>query len=337
MSTAGSSSISVTDSRVLVTGGFGFIGSWLAHKLVADGNSVTLLDIASPAGSCAEALGLTTHPDVRCVIGDLMDPGAFSGLGTEFTHIVHAAGFLGIHKVVEQPVATLDVNILATRTVLEFARAQQDLKRVVLFSTSEVYGQEASDVSETDPAVVGTDSTRWGYAASKLAVEFYGRAYHEHHHVPVVTVRPFNVYGPHRAGSNAMTALVSRALRGEELHISGDGSQSRAWCEITDFVDGLIRCLAMPEAVGEIFNLGDDKTALSLLELAEKIVDLTSSASSIRVIGDAVPDVRSRRPVIDKARTILGYAPSTSVDEGITAVVRAMRETADGVLAQSAR
>lgn len=308
-----------------MTGGQGFIGAWLTERLVELRNTVTVLDNAPYEGSCAEALRLKGTGKVEFTTGDLRNPRTLESLGDKFDYIVHAAGFLGIRAVVEKPILTLDTNIQATRNILEYCLTQRNLKRIMLFSTSEVYGREAVDSTEADPAIIGTNSTRWGYAASKLAAEFYGRAYHKEHGIPVVTVRPFNVYGPHRSGSNAMTTLVERSLRGEDLLLSSDGQQTRSWCSISDFVDGLERCLAVPAAIGETFNIGDDSSALSLNELAAKIISITSSSSSVRTLGDSTPDVRSRRPVIDKARTILGYTPRIHLDDGIAAVADALR------------
>ncbi|MFG2348670.1 NAD-dependent epimerase/dehydratase family protein [Streptomyces phaeochromogenes] len=310
---------------MLVTGGFGFIGAWLTHQLLGRGNTITLLDNGDYEGSTAAALGLADHVDVTLRRGDIRAAETFETLGDAYDYIVHAAGFLGIHKVVEHPLATLDINYLGTQRCLDFAAAQPDLKRIIVFSTSEVYGRHAVDVSETSPAVVDVDSLRWGYAASKLASEFLAMAYFVERQLPTVIVRPFNVYGPFRRGSNAVTSLVERALLGEPLQISGNGQQRRSWCYVTDLTAGLERALLSNQGVGERFNLGNDQADMGLLELAQLIVTATESSSSIRITGSADPDVQERKPAIGKACRLLDYEPVVDVAEGVARVVRARR------------
>ncbi|MFE2205065.1 NAD-dependent epimerase/dehydratase family protein [Streptomyces rubiginosohelvolus] len=315
----------VCGAKVLVTGGFGFLGAWMAHRLLDRGNSITLLDNGDYEGSPAAALGLANHADVVLHRGDIRETETFDALEDTYDYIVHAAGFLGIHKVVEQPLATLDINYLGTQRCLEFAAAQPDLKRIIVFSTSEVYGRHAVDVDETSPAVIDVDSLRWGYAASKLAGEFLAMAYFAERRLPVTIVRPFNVYGPFRRGSNAVTALVERALNGEPLQISGDGGQRRTWCYVTDLTTGLEQALLSSQAVGERFNLGNDRTDMDLLELARLIVEAARSSSLVHITGSAAPDVQKRKPVIDKARRLLGYEPAIDAAEGVAQVVLARR------------
>ncbi|WP_411139269.1 NAD-dependent epimerase/dehydratase family protein [Streptomyces sp. C10] len=315
----------VRESRVLVTGGFGFIGAWLTHRLLGRGNTITLLDNSDYEGSTAAALGLADHADVTLRCGDIRAAETFDALDDTYDYIVHAAGFLGIRKVVEHPLATLDINYLGTQRCLDFAAAQPQLRRIIVFSTSEVYGRQAADVSETSPAVVDVDSLRWGYAASKLAGEFLAMAYVAERRLPALIVRPFNVYGPFRRGSNAVTALVERALRGEPLRISGDGQQRRSWCYVTDLTAGLEKALLSPKSTGERINLGNDLTDMSLLELAHLIVAAADSSSPVWTTSSTEPDVRERKPALDKARRILGYEPVVDVAEGIARVVRARR------------
>ncbi|WP_405195855.1 NAD-dependent epimerase/dehydratase family protein [Streptomyces anulatus] len=319
-------SAQVHNASVLVTGGFGFIGAWFTTRLLGRGNRIVLLDNGDYENSTAAALGLADHADVSVSVGDICSADTFQALAGPFDYIVHAAGFLGIHKVVEHPISTLEINIMGTKRCLEFAAKQPSLQRLIIFSTSEVYGPQAVDARESHPAVVHADSLRWGYAASKLAGEFLAMGYVEEFSVPAAVVRPFNVYGPYRRGTNAVTALTDRALRGEPLVVSGDGEQRRSWCYITDFVDGIERLLLSPDGTGECVNLGNDRTDLSLLELAQLIVERTDSTSTILVAGGNVPDVQERKPVLDKARSLLGYNPVVDMATGIAAVATARRE-----------
>ncbi|WP_405752892.1 NAD-dependent epimerase/dehydratase family protein [Streptomyces sp. NBC_00012] len=316
----------IADGCVLITGGLGFVGATLAKSLVEAGNSVTLLDSVTPAGSTAEALGLVEDPLVTCVQGDVTDPKTFEQLADDYTHIVHAAAVLGVQRVARESLLTLDVNIRGTQMCLEFAARQRDLRRALVLSTSEVYGRHANGTPETASLRLDTDSLRWSYAASKVAAEFLAMAYQAEHGVPTTIVRPFNVYGPHRSLGNAMTTFVSRALRHEEITVTGDGRQRRSWCYITDFVDGIHRCLAQDAAIGETFNIGNDSATLGIQELAYLVVELSGSRSAVRLLGDATPDVLDRAPDISKARRLLGFRPEVGLEAGVDSVIRAMRE-----------
>ncbi|CAL9367759.1 dTDP-glucose 4,6-dehydratase [Streptomyces sp. enrichment culture] len=321
----------ITDGRVLITGGLGFVGATLAKSLVEAGNSVTLLDFGTPTGSTAQALGLLDDPKVTCACGDATEPETFAQLSDDYTHIVHAAAVLGVQRVARESLLTLDVNIRGTQLCLDFASRQRDLRRVVVLSTSEVYGRQANATPETASLRLDTDSLRWSYAASKVAAEFLAMAYRAERGVPTTIVRPFNVYGPHRSLGNAMTTFVSRALRDEEITVTGDGKQRRSWCHVTDFVDGINRCLAMDAALGETFNLGNDSAALTIRELAELIIELSGSRSSVRLLGDDTPDVVDRSPDIDKARRLLGYRPAVDLETGVASLIRAMRDAQGAV------
>ncbi|GAA3229091.1 NAD-dependent epimerase/dehydratase family protein [Nonomuraea helvata] len=311
--------------RALITGGLGFIGGWLARRLLAEGYRVTALDMSGVPGSTAEALGLVRHPAFTVVRGGVTDPGTYADLDDDFEVIVHAAAILGVDRVTRQSIETLDVNIRGTQLCLEFSRRQRLLRRFLLMSTSEVYGPRAGNAYEVSSLSLQTDSMRWSYAASKAACEFLGMAYHHEQGVPVTIVRPFNVYGPHRYSPNAMTTFIARALRGEDLDIRGDGNQRRSWCYISDFVHGLLRCIERPQAVGATFNLGNDAATLSVTELARRIVELSGSASCLRTVDGGGPDVLDRSPSIEKAGRLLGYRPVVGLDAGIARVITSMR------------
>lgn len=309
--------------QVLVTGGTGFIGGWLARSLVDAGCRVTLLDMSAGPGTTAARLGLLEDPRIRLITGDVREPATFDGLGTDYHYIVHLAAVLGIRDVVQHSVRTLQVNIRGTELCLELARRQRDLRRFLMVSTSEVYGRQAGHSGETDSLSLAVDSLRWGYAASKLAGEFFTRAYASEYSVPTSIVRPFNVYGPLRGGDNAMSAFVRRALAGDCLRVSGDGSQVRSWCYISDFIDGLMACLQHDSALGETFNIGDDRQPISILELARRVVAIAGSRSRIEQTGTVEPDVQQRSPDLTKARQLLGYSPTVDIESGIERVVAA--------------
>lgn len=321
----------VHGSEVLITGGNGFIGAHLAKALLQpeNDNRVTVLDMVAGEGTTGGDLGLADFANAEFVEGSVVDPECFSKVEPKFDYIVHAAGFLGINKVAEQQGLTLDTNITGTRNLLEFAARHDEKPRVVYFSTSEIYGVECAGPTESDPVVIPSSGDRWCYATSKIAGEYYLRAYNQSHGIGGGIVRPFNVFGPHRYGSNAMTTLVNRAIRGEELTVSGDGQQVRSWCYIDDFCAGVQALLAHDNEGVEAFNIGDDTNVLSLQALAEKIISLAGSSSNVRLLQNAIEDVRFRIPNIDKARAELGYDPAVEFDEAISRVIDWARTKVD--------
>jgi UDP-glucose 4-epimerase len=304
----------------LITGGFGFIAAWTAAGLLRTGHRVTLVDNRPVAGSSAELAGLPGHPDVTVGHADLTVPGSLDHLG-EFDYIVHAAALLGVSTVRREPLATLRVNVDGTAVALDFAGRCPDLRRFVLISTSEVYGNGLG-LAEDDWLSVRTDDPRWSYAVSKTTAEALVAAHGVERGLPFTIVRPFNVYGPLRTGGYAVGALGEQALSGGPITVHGDGTQSRAWCHVEDFADGLIRCMCLPAAAGETFNIGDDRHDLTVAELARLLRDLTGGTAPIVHVPHTAPDIELRRPNIDKARRLLGYEPARDLADGL-------RETLD--------
>jgi len=244
------------------------------------------------------------------------------------THLVHAAAIAGVDTVIESPVRTMRVNVLGTANALEAAVATQDtLERFVDFSTSEVFGQQAINVEEGHVTTTGSvGEARWTYAVSKLAGEHMTHAYHDELGVPTVTVRPFNVYGPGQIGGGAIRAFVEDALAGRDLTIHGDGSQVRAWCYIDDMVEALLLCLERPEAVGESFNVGNARSAVTILDLAERIKRLSGCPGQIVFRPLHYSDVEIRIPNVTKAGEQLGFEAKVDLDEGLARTIAWYRE-----------
>jgi nucleoside-diphosphate-sugar epimerase len=311
--------------NVLITGGFGFIGAHLTALLLQNGFCVTLFDSCEWKSSSAAALRLDTNPLVKRVQGSIMQPNDLESLGSDFHYIVHAAGVLGIKKVAEQQILTMDVNILGTRNVLEVACRQTELKRYIQFSTSETYGQFATSLDEDQPSVIPAQGKRWCYATSKVAGEYLVKAFASERQLPSVIVRPFNVYGPYRYGSNALTTFVKNAIAGEKLIVSGTGQQTRSWCYVGDFVQGVLASLQKDGICGQTFNLGNDKNNISMLDMAKLICEIVGSTSEIEVDGLEIDDVLARKPNIDKARKLLNYEPKIDLRAGIDDVIKWLR------------
>lgn len=320
----------IQNSEILITGGYGFIGAHIAQILAKPElqNHVTVLDLKISEGTTGNDFGLETYDNIETVAGSVLDPESFKRLPSTFNHIIHAAGFLGIQNVAKNQALTLDTNILGTKNCLDFASQQETTPSVVYFSTSEIYGIQCAGPAEYEPAIIPSEGARWCYATAKIAGEYYLRAYNQQFGVKGGIVRPFNVFGPHRYGSNAITSLATRAVRNEDLEISGDGRQVRAWCYIDDFCDGVIRVAsgAAESNSIEAYNIGDDSNVFTMAALASKIVDISESRSEVVIQGNDIEDVFYRIPDIDKARDELGYMPSANFDESLTNVVEWLRK-----------
>lgn len=304
-----SSDNAVSGRNILITGGAGFIGSHLVDRLASD-NQVVVLD-SFRHGPPAETPG-----SVAVVDGDVLDPDSVAKACAGMDDVIHLAALAGVETTRERPVETLNVNLLGTVNALDGAAAA-GVRRFVFFSTSEVYGAHAAHAAEDQPAVVGTPTeARWGYAAAKLAGEFYTMRYHSAGALQAMVIRPFNVYGPRQRGGGAVFRMCSAALNEGAVTVLGSGTAVRAWCHVADLVDGIVRSLASPAAAGEVFNIGNPHTAVTSAELAARVAALVPG-TEIRHAHLQGPDVEIRIPDIAKAERLLGYRPRVGLDEGL--------------------
>lgn len=311
-------------ARILITGGAGFIGSHLAERLLPHNEAVTVFDnLSRNALQASEASG---HPRLRLIQGDVTDSEAVSKVVRGHNVVFHCAAIAGIDTVGRSPVGTLKVNILGSLNVLEASAKEDEMLRVVCFSTSEVYGRKANAASERADARVGPPGEpRWTYAAGKLAEEHLALAYHGEFGVPAVVLRPFNVYGPRQVGEGAIRSFILNALAEEPIEIRGDGTAVRAWTYINDMVDGACLAATVGAAVGQDFNIGNADEPISVADLAKRVVSLSASGSDIHFLPAVGVDVMERVPNIEKAASILGFAPRIHLDEGILATIEALR------------
>lgn len=271
--------------------------------------------------------GLLGHARVRVVEGDVLDPAAVAAAARGCQMIVHLAAIAGVDTVLKMPVETLKVNILGTLNVLEAARTVGGIERFVDFSTSEVFGSFAYKVKEGDSTTLGAvGEARWTYAVSKLATEHFSFSYLKQYGVPATSVRPFNIYGPGQVGEGAIHRFITQALRNETITIHNDGSQIRAWCYVDDMVEGVVRALEIPGAVGHTFNIGNPRSVLTVYQLANEIVRLAGSRSAIEFIPWQNTEVELRIPNIDKAREVLGYEPSVDLEPGLLRTIEWYRQ-----------
>jgi len=314
----------VRDSKLLITGGAGFIGTALCRRLV-EHNHIRVFDTLR-RNALAEA-GLDRHPNVELVVGDVRDAAALKEAAVGMDYVVHMASIAGVDTVVKNPVLTMEVSIEGTLHALRAAHAAGGVKRFIDFSTSEVFGSYAYRVREADMTSLGAvGEARWTYAVSKLATEHLAHNYYRQYGLPTCAIRPFNVYGPGQVGEGAVHAFTVRALENAPLTVHNEGDQIRAWCYIDDIVDGIELCLTRPEAIGESFNIGNPRSTVTIYHLAKLIVQLAQSQSPLRFEKFTLADVELRVPDVKKAEERLGFRPKVDLDEGLARTIEWYRQ-----------
>ncbi|MBD0377968.1 MAG: NAD-dependent epimerase/dehydratase family protein [Flavisolibacter sp.] len=305
----------IENKTIFITGGAGFIANTLISRL-ADKNNIIVYDNFHRDTLSSSAYA--KHPNIKVVKGDVLDFEAMCDAMQGAEIVVHAAGIAGIDTVIKDPVRTMRVNMMGTANALEAALINNVSERFIDFSTSEIFGSMAYKSSEDDNTVAGSaGEARWVYAVSKLAGEHLAHAYYKQYNLPTVTVRPFNVYGPGQTGEGALQVFIKKALKNEEIFINGDGTQIRAWCYVTDFVDCLMLCLEKKEAIGHSFNLGNSRAIMTTLGLAQTVCRVLNSSSKISHRPPLSADIELRIPSVEKAMTILGFKAKVDLEEGI--------------------
>lgn len=316
--------MTISNKRIFITGGAGFIGSTLAARLCHE-NEIILFD--NLARNTLQHTSLAEHPNIRLVAGDVLDFDSVNKAMTGANLVVHAAAIAGIDTVIKSPVRTMEVNMIGTANVLRAAQLNKVADRVVDFSTSEVFGSMAYRVTENMQTIAGSaGEARWVYAVSKLAGEHLAHAYFKEHGLPVVTIRPFNVYGPGQTGEGAIQIFVRRALQNETISIFGDGTQIRAWCYVDDMIEGLMRALEDPKAVGESFNIGNARAVTTIFGLAETVCRVLGSKSEVVFRPPLSADIELRIPETNKAEMLLGFKAKVDLEEGIRRTAAWYRE-----------
>jgi UDP-glucose 4-epimerase len=311
----------------LITGGAGFVGSHLLEALVERGERVIVLDDLS-TGSVENIRELRQHARVQCVFESMMNRSLLCELVDEADVVYHLAAAVGVRRIIESPVRTIETNVKGTELVLECASKKR--KPVFIASTSEVYGKNGSAAfREDDDIVLGPSSkSRWSYATSKLLDEFLALAYWNEKKVPVVIGRLFNTVGPRQTGRYGMVlpTFVRQALDGEPITIFGTGKQSRCFGFVGDVVEAIIRLMRTPAAMGQVVNIGNDRE-ISIQELACFIQDRLRSSSELRFISydeayaPGFEDMQRRVPCVDKLVALIQFRPTTPLDVIIDEVI----------------
>jgi len=318
--------------RVLITGGAGFIGSHLAEELLKKGEEVFVLDNLS-TGNLRNILHLLDNSRFHFILGSILDNGKVEELISQCNYIYHLAAAVGVKLVFERPVQTIEINVKGTENVLKAALKYG--RKVLISSTSEVYGKDVNPkllkFKEQDDISLGT-SLRWSYGCSKALDEYLARAYYQEMGLPIVIARLFNTVGPRQTGAYGMVIprFIEQALSGEPLTVYGDGEQVRSFAWVGDVVKALIGLMEHPDAVGEIFNVGNDEP-ITINELAYKIKEKTHSSSDIihipyeRAFGRGFEDIRYRVPDLSKIRHLIGYNPSLNIDQILDSIIKYYR------------
>ncbi len=303
------------NKKIFITGGAGFIGTRLITELIED-NEIVVYDTLQR--NALKDTNFLNHHNLTLVQGDVLDKEKVKNSITGSNIVVHLAAIAGIDTVIKSPTTTMKVNMIGTYNVLDAAMALNNVERFFDFSTSEVYGTYSYKLGEGDTTTMGAvGEARWTYAVSKLSGEHLAHSYYKEFGLPVISIRPFNIYGPGQVGEGAIHVFVTRALKNEDVQIHGDGDQIRSWCYVDDIIDAILLCLEKKEAIGEVFNIGNPRGTVTINTLAEKIVQMSDSKSKIIHIPKNYVDVDIRIPSIEKAKRILGYKPNINLNEGL--------------------
>ncbi len=312
--------------KILITGGAGFIGSHLSDKLIGEGHEVTVIDDLS-TGRYANIAHLEDKPGFRLIIESVLNAPLMERLIRETDRVYHMASAVGVRLIMEQPVKTIETIFHGTDVILKYCSRYR--KRVLIPSTSEVYGKGISVPFKEDDDLLtgGTDKHRWAYACAKTLDEFLALAHWKETQLPVVVCRLFNTVGPRQTGQYGMVVprFVHAALKNETIEIHGDGTQSRCFGHVYDVVEGLTKLIETPECFGTVVNLGNSEEC-SINDLAKRAIALTGSSSDIKYIsydeayGAGFEDMQRRVPSLEKAKRMIGYQPTRTLDDIINDV-----------------
>jgi len=326
--------------RILLTGGAGFIGSHLTSYFLDKGHSVECLDNLS-TGSESTIAGFKSHPRYRFVLGGVENENLLEPMMAGSDVVFHLAATVGVKKIVENPIETIDNNIIGTRVALKFAERLK--KRLFVFSTSEVYGKSADlPFQEGGNVVLGpSHKLRWAYAGSKLIDEYMAQAYFNTYGTRVTTVRLFNTIGRNQVGFYGMVVprFFTQALAGHPLTVYGDGQQTRSFTDVRDVAEALNSLIDCERSYGEIVNIGQSEE-ISVLDLAKQVRKMTHSTSEIRLIpfeevyGKNFEDMDRRVPDTAKLRGLTGYRFRFHLNDTLKWIHAGMSLNRAGSLAQ---
>ena len=313
--------------RVLITGGAGFIGSHLADAYLQRGDDVLVIDDLS-TGTIENIRHLKNNPRFHYTIDSVHNQPVTAELVDQCDVVVHLAAAVGVKLIVESPVRTIETNVRGTEVVLALANKKK--KRVMIASTSEVYGLSADVPFHEDGNLVmgATTKGRWSYACSKAIDEFLALAYWREKKLPTTIVRLFNTVGPRQTGRYGMVipTFVRQALAGRPITVYGNGKQTRCFGYVGDVVGALIKLMDRLDSVGQVYNIGSNEE-ISILRLAEKVKELTNSESEIVFVPydeayeEGFEDMPRRVPDITKINELVGFRPEMTLEGILQSVI----------------
>jgi len=313
--------------KALVTGGAGFIGSHLAERLLADGNKVVVIDDLS-TGSLKNIETFKNKPEFSFVQGDIRDAKLMESLAEQCDIIFHLAAAVGVKLIADDPVHTIETNIVGTEVALEVAHKFG--KKILIASSSEVYGKsQAATFREDDDIVLGSTSlSRWSYACSKAIDEFLGQAFYQQYGLKVIIGRFFNTIGPRQTGRYGMVVprFVQWALRDEPVLIYGTGKQKRCFCYVADLIEAVINLMNCEQAAGKVYNIGSTEE-ITIEGLADKIIEMTESSSKKEYVayevayGRPIEDMMRRVPSLERIKKMIAWEPKTSLAEALQVII----------------
>lgn len=308
-------------SKVIVTGGAGFIGSHLVERLLKEGKNVVVIDDLS-TGSLANLEAASRNPALRVVTSKVSLCKDLDAILEGAESIYHLAAAVGVELVMHSQIHTIQTNLHETEVILE--AASKSGVPLLLTSTSEVYGKsQRTAFSEEDDLLIGPPYlSRWSYACSKLMDEFLAMAYTREKQLPIIIARLFNTVGPRQTGRHGMVLprFIEAAKQDKPLRVYGDGKQTRCFCYVQDTVEALVRLQTSRAARGGVFNVGNDEE-VTILELAKRIIANLESKSTLELVpySDAYTagfeDMLRRRPSLEKLAKTVGFRPKTPLNE----------------------
>ena len=315
--------------KYLVTGGAGFIGSHLTEKLLSEGNKVTIIDDLS-TGNLKNLEEYKGDENLEIVIDSILNDSLMKKLISETDEVFHLASSVGVELIMKNPIHTIENIFMGTAVV--FKHASKYRKKVLLTSTSEVYGKSLDvPFREDGDRVEGpTTINRWAYANAKSLDEFLALAYFQTSKLPVVIVRLFNTVGPRQSGDYGMVIpkMINAGLKNKNIQVYGDGLQTRCFCHVKDVINALCSLMKTKDSFGEVINVGSDNE-ISMFKLAELVSQSLNNNSKISIIpyeevypNGGFEDMKRRVPSIDKIDNLINWKPTILLEEIVKDVIK---------------
>lgn len=320
--------------RVLVTGGAGFIGSHIVEYHLNKGDTVYAIDNFS-SGSEKNITPYITNPKFRFKLEDILTWKDIDKIVPWADLIYHMAAIVGMFRVLKEPEKVLAVNIAGSERLLRAINAADWKARLLIASSSEVYGSSPkSSLSEDDNLIVESNArNRWHYAVSKLTDESFGLAYTAKHSLPITVLRFFNTIGPRQGGEYGMVVprFIQQALNNEPITIFGTGEQTRSFCDVRDTVKMLDLVAENDKTIGEILNMGNDQE-VSINQLAKMIKTYASSNSELihvpydQAYGEEFVDILRRRPDLTKLKSFINFQCDWTLEKTLRDIISDMAQ-----------